>query len=97
MITPTETIVIPPKEGKSANGIWLKHLTISAPSLTASCEVVAVLVPFSTTTGEMFDEKAVIMVLNDVLTKAEADPQLANCCQVIFAEIDRQAKMQGII
>lgn len=97
-ITPTNNILeIPPTEPKTADAYWLRNLTINAPSLTDKAEVLATLVPYNSTTGEMFPDRAVTLVIDDVLTKAATDMQLTNCCNVIFAEIERQSKIQGLI
>lgn len=97
MITPSETIIIPPVEQKSANAFWLKQLIINAPSLTDKAEVIARLVPFNNSTGEMFEDRGVTLIIDDVLTKAATDTALATTINNIFTEIDRQAKIQGVI
>ena len=96
-IKPRDIIIIPPTAQKTANVFWLKQLIINAPSLTDKAEVIAKLVPFSSTTGEMFPDRTVTLVIDDVLSKAQVDSQLALTINSIFAEIDRQAKLQNLI
>jgi hypothetical protein len=96
-IQPTEPIVIPPTEGKTADTFWLQQMIINAPSFTEPVNVHARLIPYNSTTGESFPTRCVILNINDLLTQAATDPQLAATIQGLFAEIDRQAKMQGLI
>jgi hypothetical protein len=96
-IKPRDIIIIPPTAQKTANVFWLKQLIINAPSLKDKAEVIAKLVPFSSTTGEMFPDRTVTLVIDDVLSKAQVDSQLALTINSIFAEIDRQAKLQNLI
>ena len=45
----------------------------------------------------MFPDRTVTLVIDDVLSKAQVDSQLALTINSIFAEIDRQAKLQNLI
>jgi hypothetical protein len=96
-ITPSANLVIPEVPARTADVYWLQQLVINAPSLTDKVECLATLVPYSSTTGEMFPERKVVMVIDDVLTKCGTDTSLANTVDGIFAEVDRQAKMQNLI
>jgi hypothetical protein len=97
-IQPTSgTAVIPAVSERVVDKYWLRQLVIDAPSLTAVAEVRAVLVPYNSTTGQMYEDRIVNMTITDVLIKATLDPQLGLVCETIFNEIDRQAKLQGLI
>jgi len=97
-IQPTSgSLIIPPIESKIADAYWMTNLDINAPSLTDKAEIISTLVPYNSTTGEMFPDNAVKLIIDDVLTLAETDPILANTCGVIFAEIQRQSQMKGLI
>lgn len=93
-ITPTTPIII---GAKTADAYWLKSLQINAPGINDIAMVIAVLVPYNSQTGEMFYELEKYVVVDDVLKRAEMDMSLANCCDVIFKEIEKQGKSQGII
>lgn len=97
-IQPTSgSVIIPPIEQKTADKYWLKNLVINAPSLTDKAEAIATLVPYNSTTGEMFPKNSVRLVIDDVLTKAATDQQLGATCEALFLEIDRQAKLKHLI
>jgi hypothetical protein len=96
-IQPSEIGIIPAVEAKTFDKYWMQNLIISAPSLTDKAEVVAKLVPYNSTTGEMFTNNTVTLVIDDILTKAMADAPLAFTINNIFTEIDRQAKLQDLI
>lgn len=96
-IQPTAPITIPEVAAKTADTFWLQQLIINAPSLTDKAEVIAKLVPYNSTSGEMFVDRTVTLVIDDVLTKAATDVNLALTINSIFLEIDRQAKLQNLI
>lgn len=96
-IQPTTPIVIPPTEEKTADKFWLQQMIINAPSFSEPANVHARLIPYNSTTGEAFPTRCVILNIDDVLTKAATDLQLAATMNALFTEIDRQAKLQGLI
>lgn len=95
MIKPTKPIEV--SETRLYDGYWLKSLTINAPSPTDMAFVVANLVPYNSQTGEMFYELEKSLYIDDILKLAETDMSLANTCNTIFNEIERQSQMKGII
>lgn len=96
-ITPEIPEVIPAIPEKVINQYWLKQLIINAPSLTDKAEAIVSLVPYNNTTGEMFPELEVKFVVDDILTKAATDTDLATTCNALFSTIDRLAKAQEVI
>lgn len=96
-ITPSAITEIPAVPAKTFDKYWMKNLTINAPSFTDKAEVIARLVPYNSETGEMFNDKTVTLVIDDVLTKAATDMELAQTINYIFVEVDRQAKLQNLI
>ena len=96
MIIPSEPIIIPPIPSTIADTYWLTTMTINAPNFNKS-EVFATLTPFNSATGETFDNLKVDFYLDNILALAQSQPELANAMSVILTEIERQAKIQGLI
>ncbi len=96
-IQPTQPIVIPAIAEKTADALWLKSLVINAPDINSTVNISVMLTPYISTTGEMFHEKSITLELDNVLTLAAAQPELANTMQVLFTEIERQAKSKNLI
>jgi ATP-dependent protease ClpP protease subunit len=95
MITPTGgTIELGPK---IIDSYWMKTLQINSPGPNDKAIIMASLVPMNSNTGEMFFERETQLVIDDVLTLAQNDMSLANCCNVLFNEISRQAQLRNII
>jgi hypothetical protein len=98
MITPsTDIIVIPPQEQKTANAFWINSLNIYSPQVGGEATVNVSLIPYNSQTGESFPVNPIQFTIDSVLSKCADQPDLANCIQVIFAEVDRQAKLAGVI
>ncbi len=93
-ITPTTEITIP---AKTADKYWLKRLNVYAPSLNEPVNATIELVPFNSSTGEMFTDRNVMFSVDDLLAKATEQTELAAVLDALFSEVDRQAKLQGLI
>lgn len=98
MITPTDNlIIIPPQSQKTANAFWIHSLNIYSPNVGGEAKAIVSLIPYNSDTGESYPASPIQFEINDILSKCNDQPELANCIQVIFAEVDRQAKLAGVI
>lgn len=104
-IEPTSPIVIPAEQEKVIPATtekvltkyWLRRLNINSPSPTQPTLMFATLVPYDESTGELYEDKKVQLVLNDIVGMAADDSQLATTIETIFSEIERQCKLKGLI
>ena len=72
-------------------------MIINAPILTDKAEALVKLVPYNNQTGEMFPGNKVSFAIDDILTLAASDADLANTCNVLFNTIDRLTKQNNLI
>jgi hypothetical protein len=96
-ITPTSGSVTVVTETKTADKYWIKHMVVSAPSTTQKVGLYCNLVPFNSTTGEMLDNKAVIVRIEDVFALASTNTVVAGAMNKLFEAIDNVAKQRGLI
>lgn len=89
-------IAVAAQPARTADKLWLSSLNIMAPSPAAKVRVTAVLTPMVSETGDLLRGKSKNLVLDDVIGKAQADPQLAATMEAIFAEVYRQAKLANL-
>jgi hypothetical protein len=96
-ITPSTQIVIPAIESKTADKYWITNLNIQAPSVSNKIALNCTLVPYNSTTGEMFRNLSKRFTMPDVFEVASTDPAVAATIEALFAQIDRLAKADGLI
>lgn len=83
-------ITIPPVAGTTADALWIKSLTINAPSTTGKVAAVAQIVPYSSSTGVMLNEQVKLLTIPDVFAAAASDTHLATAMTALFTAIQSQ-------
>lgn len=98
-ITITTPIVVPETivPEKTFSKMWIQSLHVVAVSPTNPVIINVTLVPYDETTGEMLLEHRKSFSIEDALTLAASDTNLAATLNAIYNEVDRQAKRLGVI
>lgn len=96
-ITTSTPIVVQATAEKTFTKMWIQNLNVRAPSPTERVNIYITLVPYDETTGEMSVENTKSFLIEDALTLAATDANLATTLNSIYEQVDRQAKMMGII
>ena len=97
IIPSSGSVTLPPVPSATYDTYWLKRLVISAPDLVTPVTVVITLLPYNSTTGETFPDYIIEWPINDILTLCQSDSILANTVSTIFAEVQRQGQLAGLI
>lgn len=95
MITPTSGSIELP--GKTYNAYWVKTLHVDSPTLSNQATVTAKLVPFNSDTGDIAENLDVNLYIPNALALSTTDSEFAQTMGTIFAELQRQARLQGLI
>ena len=93
----TQPITTDPVPPQTFDILWMKKMSIVAPSPSDKAEVLATLIPMNSQTGQLAEGMDINLVIDDVLTLAATDAELANTVNVIFTEIQRQCSMRNLI
>ena len=88
MITPNAPIT--PPTPPTYDGIWLPNINIFAPSPTQPVRATISVCPFSTTTGQLAMNMMQTVMINDVMTTAATDINVATAMGAIFAYVQSQ-------
>lgn len=97
-ITPTNNeVVFPPVEQKTADKYWITNLEIYSPNVGGGARIICRLVPYNSTTGESFQTETRILTINDIFPIAMQDQEVAATIEMLFAQIDKLGKQQGVI
>lgn len=95
-IQPLVPIVIPATQAVTADGLWISNLSINAPSTTKPIRVSATIVPFVTSTGELFMDKSKTLTITDLSSTAGTDTSVAVAVNAIYAAIQSQVHKQNL-
>jgi hypothetical protein len=96
MITLPTPITTPAIAEKTADGVWILHLQIIAPSPTQQIKVLAQVAPFISSTGEVLVNQAKMVRIDDVASLAATNQNIANAMGAIFIAIQEQIVTQNL-
>lgn len=96
MITPITPINIPATEAKVADGLWISSLNIVAPSVTGKVRMVANIVPFVSSTGELLSKQSKLLKIDDIMALAQTNTTVSNAMASLFAAIQGQVTAQNL-
>lgn len=92
-IQPVEPIIIP---AKTADKLWIVYLNVNSQNPTSPANVFIRLAPYSSETGEIFNDYAKVIEIPDLFAAAAKDEVLANAIGTLFNAIEKLAKDRGI-
>lgn len=88
-IQPENTIVIP---AKTADKLWVTYFNISSFSTSNPIPVTIKLTPYSSETGELFNDYTKTLEISDIYALAENDPVIASGISGLYAAIEKLSK-----
>ena len=96
MITNPNPIVVPAQASVTADAIWIRSLTVTAPTVTGKVSVTAQVVPYVSSTGAMLYAQSKTLTIPDVFTEAGTDATLATAMTAIFAAVQSQVTKKNL-
>lgn len=83
-------ITIPAVAATQADAVWVRNLTISAPTLTGKITATIQLVPYSSITGVVLNNQSKVISIPDVAAAASTDADLAAAFAAVSAAVQKQ-------
>ena len=89
----TLTPSTPLTESTTFDRLWLQTVSITC-NIKGKSSIVATFNPYN---GDTTTDDTKILIINDIFEKLSTDVQFAAAVDVILVELERQAKLAGVI
>jgi hypothetical protein len=89
-------IVVPAAAAQTADSLWVRSLTIQAPSTAGKISVSAILIPQISATGALLTAQAKTLNIPDLAAAAAKDPNLAVAMTAVYAAVASQAAVKNL-
>ena len=96
MITLQNPINVPAQQAQVADSLWITNLSVFAPSSSGKVKVIATLCPMVSSNGNLLSDKSKKLTIDDVLTLAQTNSEVAAAMTALFAAVQNQVVTQKL-